>query len=94
MGHYRMDGSTLEDVVPPGVLASPSGLELRNELLYVSDSTSGRIVAFLDDAAADSPEPPPSLALPDTVPSNCAVPWQLPPQDPLKPFRLSGHTRL
>ncbi len=45
-GHYRMDGATFVDVVPAGVLGVPSGLEIRNDLLYVSDNASGRIVAF------------------------------------------------
>lgn len=45
-GHYKMDGATLVDVVPPGTLTAPSGLELRNDHLYVSDNGTGKIVAF------------------------------------------------
>ena len=41
-----MDDAVLTDVVPPGVLVAPSGLELRNDVLYVSDNGTGRIVAF------------------------------------------------
>ncbi len=45
-GHYRMTGATLTDVVPAGVLTAPSGLEIHNDILYVSDNATGRIVAF------------------------------------------------
>jgi hypothetical protein len=45
-GHYRMDDAVLTEVVPPGVLTAPSGLEIHNDLLYVSDNGTGRIVAF------------------------------------------------
>lgn len=45
-GHYRMDDAVLTDVVPPGVLVAPSGLELHNDVLYVTDNATGRIVAF------------------------------------------------
>lgn len=45
-GHFKMEGATLTDVVPAGVLTAPSGLEIRNGLIYVSDNGTGRIVAF------------------------------------------------
>jgi DNA-binding beta-propeller fold protein YncE len=43
-----MNGTApLEDVVPPGAgLTNPSGLELRNGLLYVSDNSTGEISAW------------------------------------------------
>lgn len=45
-GHYRMDGAVVVDVVPPGVLKAPSGIEIRNDLLFVSDNGTGKIIAF------------------------------------------------
>ena len=45
-GHYRMNDAVLTEVVPPGVLAAPSGIELHNDVLFVSDNATGRIVAF------------------------------------------------
>ncbi len=45
-GHYKIDGATLVDVVPPGTLQAPSGLEIRNDTLYVSDNATGKIHAF------------------------------------------------
>jgi len=45
-GHYRMTGAVLSDVVAPGVLAAPSGLEIHDDVLFVSDNATGRIVAF------------------------------------------------
>jgi DNA-binding beta-propeller fold protein YncE len=45
-GHYRMNDAVLTDVVPPGVLTAPSGLEIKNDILYVSDNETGHIVAF------------------------------------------------
>ncbi len=46
--YFRMNDATLTDVVTAesGMLTSPSGLELRNELIYVSDNANGRISAF------------------------------------------------
>jgi outer membrane protein assembly factor BamB len=41
-----MDGAVLVDVVPPGSLEAPSGLEVRNGLLYVSDNVTSRFHAF------------------------------------------------
>ncbi len=45
-GHYKMVDAVLTEVIPKGVLTTPSGLELRNDILYVSDHGTGRIVAF------------------------------------------------
>lgn len=45
-GYYQMDGAVLTDVVPPGTLVAPSGLEIHGDLLFVTDDATGRIVAF------------------------------------------------
>lgn len=50
VGHYEMNGAILTEVVPQtfgidGLLA-PSGIEIQNELIYVSDNATGRISAF------------------------------------------------
>jgi hypothetical protein len=45
-GAVVMNGATLVDVVPPGTLTAPSGLTLRENVLYVSDNANGRISAF------------------------------------------------
>ncbi len=42
----RMSGATLVEVVPPGLLAQPSGLTLYRGVLFVTDYASSRIVAF------------------------------------------------
>jgi hypothetical protein len=46
-----MDGTALVDVVAgdTGELESPSGLEMKGDLLYVSDNANGRISAFTLD---------------------------------------------
>jgi sugar lactone lactonase YvrE len=44
--NIRIDGATYKEIVPPGVLQAPSGLELHNNILYVSDNKTGRITAF------------------------------------------------
>ena len=48
-----MDDAVLVDVVSAesGKLKAPSGLELRNELLFVSDNETGRITAFALDGS-------------------------------------------
>jgi hypothetical protein len=52
----NMDGATLEEVVPPGILQQPSGLAIAGEgasaVLYVGDHATGEIVAF-DTAGAE-----------------------------------------
>jgi DNA-binding beta-propeller fold protein YncE len=45
-GYYRMNDASLVDVVPPGTVQHPSGLEIHNQLLFVTDNASGRITAF------------------------------------------------
>ena len=43
----QMNGAMLEDAVPAGTdLRAPSGLEIHNEILYVSDNASGLIYAY------------------------------------------------
>lgn len=44
--HRRMEGVELEEVVPPGVLQAPSGIELHAGVLYVGDHATGVIHAF------------------------------------------------
>lgn len=48
VGYYRMDGATVTDVVPQSsqLLTRPSGLELFDGFLFVSDNGTGRISAF------------------------------------------------
>jgi DNA-binding beta-propeller fold protein YncE len=45
---YQMNNADLEDVVTlgSGLLSQPSGLEVHNGLIYVSDSGTGKILAF------------------------------------------------
>jgi hypothetical protein len=47
--HNRMDGATLEEVVPAGMLARPSGLTLHRGIVFVGDNASGTIYAFTTD---------------------------------------------
>jgi hypothetical protein len=41
-----MNGAQVEAVVPPGVLEQPSGLEVRNGHVYVTDTATGRFHVF------------------------------------------------
>lgn len=41
-----MNNAMVYEIVPPGLLEAPSGLELHNDLLYVSDTTQSRIYVF------------------------------------------------
>lgn len=41
-----IEDAIMTDVVPPGVLTSPSGLELHDGLLFVSDTATSRFYAF------------------------------------------------
>jgi hypothetical protein len=42
-----MDGAVVEDfVVDPDLLSAPSGIELHNDILFVSDNGSGYLLAF------------------------------------------------
>lgn len=45
-GHPRIDGAHVTDLVAPGYLARPSGIELHDGALWVSDAATGRITAF------------------------------------------------
>jgi len=49
--YVRMDGATLTDVVPASsqLLTRPSGLELFDGFIFVSDNATGRIHAFTPD---------------------------------------------
>ncbi|WP_437975201.1 hypothetical protein WMF11_45405 [Sorangium sp. So ce295] len=42
----HMDGATLIEFVPPGTLEAPSGLEVHEDLVYVTDHATSRIYAF------------------------------------------------
>lgn len=44
--HVMAEGYTFEEFIPPGAIQQPSGLALREGLLYVSDYTAGTISAF------------------------------------------------
>lgn len=45
---YAMNGAVIADVVPAssGLVKVPSGLEIHNDVLYVSDNATGRLSAF------------------------------------------------
>ncbi len=45
-GFPRIDGAQVTELVPAGTLARPSGLELHDGLLWVTDAATGRIAAF------------------------------------------------
>lgn len=42
----RVDGAVLTDVVPPGLLEQPAGIELYKDKLYVTDAATSRFYAF------------------------------------------------
>jgi hypothetical protein len=42
----RIDGAILTDVVPPGTLEQPVGIELFEDVLYVTDNATSRFYAF------------------------------------------------
>jgi hypothetical protein len=44
--HRAVTGGILKEIVPPGVLEAPSGLELKNDVLFVTDNAKSRIYAF------------------------------------------------
>ena len=64
--YQRIDGAMLEEVVPPGTLTAPSGLELHDDLVFVSDNATSRLYAFdLDGKLVrmlDTGMPPGTLA--------------------------------
>ncbi|MBX3206107.1 MAG: hypothetical protein KF764_13630 [Labilithrix sp.] len=41
-----MDGATVEDVVPAGTLEQPSGIEVKNGLIYVTDTATATFHVF------------------------------------------------
>ena len=62
----RFVGATVTEVVPPGILTAPSGLEIHEGILYVSDNATSRFHAFELDgkpiATLSTDLPPGSLA--------------------------------
>ncbi len=42
----KMEGATITDVVPAGTLEAPSGIEIFEDVIYVSDSAQGLLYAF------------------------------------------------
>lgn len=45
----QMNGATVSEIIAPGVLTTPSGIEIRNQMIYVSDNETSRITAFSMD---------------------------------------------
>jgi hypothetical protein len=45
-GSGAMDDATVTDLVPPGLLQSPSGLALADDVMYVTDNATSLIYAF------------------------------------------------
>lgn len=41
-----VDGAVVSEVVPPGTLEQPTGLELHEDVIYVSDTAQSRLYAF------------------------------------------------
>jgi len=41
-----MEGATIEDVVPEGTLEQPSGIEVKNDLIYVTDTATSTFHVF------------------------------------------------
>jgi len=62
----RMEGAVMSEVVAPGTVQQPSGIELRGEYLFVTDSATSRFYAFSLDGQVvrtlDTGLPPGSLA--------------------------------
>lgn len=46
VGSGMMDGATIEDVVPAGILDEPSGIEVRGGIIYVTDTATSTFHAF------------------------------------------------
>ena len=42
----RVNDAVLTVVVPPGLLEAPSGLEVHNDLIYITDNATSRFYAF------------------------------------------------
>jgi hypothetical protein len=45
-GQGIAEGTTVEEVVPPGVLEKPSGLEVKDDVIYVTDRATSTFHAF------------------------------------------------
>jgi hypothetical protein len=45
-GNALMTGTSVEEVVPPGTLTKPSGLEVRGNLIYVTDTATSTFHVF------------------------------------------------
>jgi hypothetical protein len=64
--HFAVDGATLEEVVAPGTIETPSGVTLVGDMLLVTDNTTGRIFWFDHDGTVlgsfDTRLPPGSLS--------------------------------
>jgi hypothetical protein len=41
-----MEGAVIEDVIPAGTLEQPSGLEIKNDLIYVTDTATSTFYVF------------------------------------------------
>jgi hypothetical protein len=50
-GSAMVDGATVTDFVPPGTLTAPSGVEIKDGVVYVSDNATAKLWAF-DKATA------------------------------------------
>jgi len=46
VGNANMDGTDVEEVVPAGTLEKPSGLEVKNGLIYVTDAATSTFYVF------------------------------------------------
>lgn len=46
VGQGIADGTTVEEIVAPGVLEAPSGIEVKDDILYVTDAATGTFHAF------------------------------------------------
>lgn len=62
-----VNDAVLVDVVPPGTLEAPSGIEIEGEVLFVSDNATSKFYAFRRDTgellrSLDTGMPPGSLA--------------------------------
>jgi hypothetical protein len=64
--HVAIDGATLEEIVPPGMLTTPSGVALASGKVLVTDNATSRIHWFEHDGTPlgsfDTGLPPGSLA--------------------------------
>lgn len=63
--HANMTGASLEEIVPPGTLALPSGLAISGDVLFVGDHQTSKLYAFTLDGqlirSLDTGLPPETL---------------------------------